>query len=98
MMNRIKRIIALSSIAVFACTLTGCASYQRMFKSWDSNMQNGLQRTIEVYDINGEKIKEYSGKFDYEFDDDTGRILFDDENNKRHVIFPGTSTVLIDEQ
>jgi len=48
MMNRIKRIVALSSIAVFACTLTGCASCQRMFKSWDSNMQNGLQRTIRA--------------------------------------------------
>ena len=46
-MNRIKRIVVLSSIAVFACTLTGCASCQRFFKSWDSNMQNGLQRSIE---------------------------------------------------
>ena len=93
-----KKIVALVVFALCSCTLTGCASCQRFLKSWDSNMQNGLQRSIEVYDINGEKIKEYSGKFDYTFDDDTGRILFDDENDKRHVIFPGTSTVLIDEQ
>ena len=93
-----KKIVALVAFALCSCTLTGCASFQRSLKSWDSNMQNGLQRSIEVYDINGEKIKEYSGKFDYEFDDKTGRILFDDENNKRHVIFPGTSTILIDEQ
>lgn len=96
-MNKIKKTAIISTIAISAIALPGCASCQRMFKSWDSNMQNGLHRTIEIYDINGEKIKEYSGKFDYEFDDKTGRILFDDENNKRHVIFSGTSTILIDE-
>lgn len=85
------------TVAIVAITLTGCASCQRFFKSVESNWGVGLHRTIEIYDVNGEKIRDYSGKFDITFDDDTGRLLFDDEKGKRHQIFPGASTVLIDE-
>ena len=93
-----KKIAALVAVAVGVCTLTGCASCKRFFKNMDSEWGNGLHRTVDVYDVNGDKIKEYSGKFDITFDDDTGRLLFDDENGKRHIIFPGTSTVVIDEE
>ena len=48
-----------------------------------------------MYDMNGGLIQEYSGKFDIDYDDD--RIIFDDENNKRHVIYYPTGTIIIDE-
>lgn len=58
---------------------------------------NEEQREVVVYDINGNVIKKYGGKFDIETDHDK-YILFDDENNKRHIIYYTTGTVIIDEK
>ena len=44
----------------------------------------------------GDLIHEYTGKFDIEFNDNE-RILFDDENGNRHVIYFKTGTVIVDE-
>ena len=93
----IRGIIAGIAVTAVATVLAGCAEWNRFQKNLNSSWNNGLNRTVEVYDVSGEKIKEYSGKFDIIFDEDTGRILFDVENGKRHLIFPGTSTVLVDE-
>lgn len=70
-------------------------SGQRAFKTQKSNFEGGIVREVKVYDVTGGIIKEYSGKFDIEYDDD--RILFDDENGKRHTIYYPTGTVIIDE-
>ena len=63
--------------------------------SWDWCINKGIDRTVKVYDVNGKLIQEYDGKFDIEYDDD--RIVFDDENNKRHIIYYPTGTIIIDE-
>ena len=70
-------------------------SGKRAFKSQESNFNAGIERRVEVYDMEGDLIKEYEGKFDVTYDDD--RILFDDEKGKRHVIYYSTGTVVIDE-
>ena len=67
----------------------------RALKTQESNFNNGIERKVSVYDIQGDLIQEYSGKFDLEYDDD--RILFDDENGLRHIIYYPTGTVIIDE-
>ena len=67
----------------------------RALKTQESNFNNGIQRTVKVYDATGGLIQEYSGKFDIEYDDD--RILFDDENGLRHIIYYPTGTVIVDE-
>lgn len=72
------------------------ASGQRMQKSWVSEVSNGIERTVTVYDINGKVIKQYSGKFDVDYDE--SRIIFDDESGKRHIIYYTTGTVIIDEK
>ena len=72
------------------------ASGKRAYKSQESNFGDGIERTVKVYDVNGELITEYDGKFDITYDDD--RILFDDENGKRHIIYYPTGTVVIDER
>ena len=72
------------------------ASGKRAFKTQESNFNDGIERMVKVYDINGELIVEYDGKFDITYDDD--RILFDDENGKRHIIYYPTGTVVIDEK
>ena len=71
------------------------ASGSRALKTQQSNLGNGIKRKVEVYDATGNLIKEYTGKFDIEYDDD--RILFDDENGLRHIIYYPTGTVIIDE-
>lgn len=72
------------------------ASGKRAFKTQESNFNDGIERMVKVYDVNGELIVEYDGKFDITYDDD--RILFDDENGKRHIIYYPTGTVVIDEK
>ena len=71
-------------------------SGKRAFKSQESNFGDGIERIVKVYDVNGKLITEYDGKFDITYDDD--RILFDDENGKRHIIYYPTGTVVIDEK
>ena len=85
-------IIMIVMIWYFQNTATG----KRAFKSQESNFSNGIERVVRVYDINGQLIAEYDGKFDITYDND--RILFDDENGKRHIIYYPTGTVTIDEK
>lgn len=76
------------------------ASGQRAFKDQESNFENGTERVVTVYDINGEIVKQYDGRFDVETGniDNAPYILFDDENGKRHIIYYTTGTVIIDEK
>lgn len=76
--------------------LHNTAEGARAVKDFQSNIHNGIERTVTVYDINGEIIKEYSGKFDVETREDS--IRFDDENGKRHIIYYTTGTVIVDEK
>lgn len=68
----------------------------RQLKSQQSNFHGGIERIVTVYDVNGQQIQKYEGKFDVDYDDN--RIIFDDENGKRHVIYYPTGTVIIDEK
>lgn len=70
-------------------------SGKRALKTQESNFNKGIERKVSVYDVEGDLIHEYKGKFDLEYDDD--RILFDDENGLRHIIYYPTGTVIIDE-
>ena len=72
------------------------ASSKRAYKSQESNFNYGIERTVEVYDATGNLLKTYNGKFDIDYDDN--RIIFDDENGKRHVIYYPTGTVIVDEK
>ena len=70
---------------------------KRALKDQQSNFNEGIQRTVRVYDIEGDLIETYTGKFDIETDNDS-YIIFDDESGKRHIIYFSTATVLIDEE
>lgn len=72
-------------------------SGKRALKDQQSNLNGGIQRNVQVYDVNGELIKEYEGKFDVETDKQT-YILFDDEYGKRHIVYFTTGTIVIDEK
>ena len=86
-------------IAVTICVvLSGCifvfntASIQREIKSWRSEIDGGLERTVTVYDYNGKEIRHWTGKFDVS--ESESETYFDDapassEDGKRVVIHGG---------
>ena len=98
-----KNIATIVSILICVALFAGMywfynntASGLRAFKSQDSQLGNGIERTIVVYDINGEEVEHFEGKFDVTYDSE--RILFDDQNGKRHVIYPGFGIVVVNEE
>lgn len=85
-------------VIMWACTAfyyTQTESGKRAVKTEKSNLGGGITREVKVYDIEGDLIQKYKGKFDVDYDDD--RIIFDDENGMRHIIYYPTGTVIIDE-
>lgn len=74
--------------------LYGTESGRREIKDFTSNL-SGIERVVKVYDMEGDLIASYQGRFDVDYD--SSRIVFDDENGKRHIIYYSTGTVIIDE-
>lgn len=60
---------------------------KRELKSLRSNYTSGLERTITLYDYNGDIIDSWSGKFDVS--ESEYEVYFDDEDSKRVIIHGG---------
>ena len=76
---------------------TSTAGGVRHYKDYVSNMENGLNRSVDIYAEDGRQIYHYDGKIDIE--DNDGYILFEDEDHKRHIIYYGAlDTVIIEEK
>lgn len=91
------------TITICAALIVGIAWYahnteggKRAYKDQQSNFDGGITRTVRVYDMEGDLIDQYSGKFDVETS--SSYVLFDDENGKRHMIYYTTGTVFVDEK
>lgn len=83
----IALIAAVFVLFVVTISISGCASCSRGMKSFSSDIGGGLDRTVAVYDYNGNVLGEWSGKFDISNNDN--EIYFDDENGKRVIIQNG---------
>ena len=77
----IMLVIIVAVIALFLNT----ASFKRYFKSIRSDFSGGLNRTVTVYDYNGQVIKQYDGKFDIQ-ENDT-KVFFDMDDGRRINIY-----------
>ena len=88
-------LIIIGSWAIGLWYYNGTEAGKRALKTQESNFNGGIKRRVTVYDVEGDMIAEYEGKFDIEYDDD--RILFDDEQGLRHIIYYPTGNVIIDE-
>ena len=88
-------LIIIGSWAIGIWYFNGTEAGKRALKTQESNFNGGIKRRVTVYDVEGDMIAEYEGKFDIEYDDD--RILFDDEQGLRHIIYYPTGNVIIDE-
>lgn len=75
------------------------AAGQRAIKTQKSEFGDGIPREITVYDMQGDVLEHYEGKFDIDFNSDQSgeRIVFDDEEGLRHVIYPGGGIVIVNE-
>lgn len=77
---------------------THTESGKRAVKTWESEKSGGLNRIVHVYDMEGDEIATYKGKFDVEENADAGivKVKFD-LNGERHIIYGSTGTIVIDE-
>lgn len=64
------------------------ASVQRALKSINSEYSGGLDRTVTVYDYDGNEITSYTGKIDIEDTETGGKVKFD-LDGKRTIIYGG---------
>ena len=89
-----KKIIATTLAAtVLMLSLGGCTEAgKRSWKSMESNWTGGLNRTVTVYDYNGNPIKSWTGHFDVS--ENTNEVWFD-LDGKRVII---TGGIIINEE
>ena len=69
-------VLGLIALVVFG-SQAGCS---RALKTFQSNANNGLDRTFTVYDYNGNKVFEDSGKLDYVYSD--GKWYYDKDGKR----------------
>lgn len=73
-------------VCVLILILSSTAGFKRFMKSTFSSF-SGLDRTITVYDYDGDVVRQWSGKFDVSSSE--YEVYFDDENNHRVIIHGG---------
>lgn len=82
-------------LIVAIAMLSSCTeSTQRTLKSIGSNWNGGLYRRVEVYDYNGNKIREYEGKFDVQ-ETPHNYVYFDMQDGRRIIVHGG---IIINEE
>lgn len=74
-------------VLVGVVALLGTSTAQRTLKSVSSDFGGGLDRTVTVYDYNGNEIRSWTGKFDVS--ESENEVYFDNENGKRVIIHGG---------
>lgn len=79
-------IIAAVSVLILAYLIIGasCSSCSRSCKSCSSDVSGGLQRVVNVYDYEGDKIASYEGKIDVQANE--SKVLFD-LDGKRYIYY-----------
>lgn len=81
------RKLVMLGIILGSIFLTGCESAKRVGKDLSSDFGGGLDRTISVYTITGEKLAEYVGRAD--IDSENNWVEFD-MDGKRVIIYNAT--------
>ena len=72
-------------VVIVTLFLSGCASMKRGMKDLKSDFGGGLERTLTVYNANGDVLKTYTGKIDLESTE--GGIVKFDLNGKRIMYY-----------
>ena len=87
-----KKIVALVALALFLFAglamvtgCSGCASCSRSCVDFQSNINGGLDRVINIYTANGDLIATYKGKID--LDSNEGGYVKFDFDGKRYIYY-----------
>jgi hypothetical protein len=80
-----KKFLAIALTIITMSQLAGCASCERGWVDFKSDVGGGLNRTINVYTANGDLIAQYTGKIDLEMSEG-GYVKFD-LNGKRYIYY-----------
>ena len=93
-------LILAAGLIITPCVYSSTEAGKRALKDQQSNFNNGIERVVKVYDVSGELIEQYEGKFDIEVSNKSGTpyVLFDDGQGKRHIIYYTTGTIIVDEK
>jgi hypothetical protein len=79
-------VIVVAIVIAFMAVIVQTQQFQRVRKSLGSNLGGGLDRTVTVYDYNGNPIKSWSGTFDVS---ESENEVFFDLDGKRVIIHGG---------
>ena len=92
-----KKYILIGAVGASILFNTGCASCERLGKDLSSEFNNGLNRSVYVYDMTGNLIKTYKGSIDIQ-ESEGNKIKFDisDNNNQRIIIY--NAIVIVEEE
>lgn len=82
--KRIVIVLAVIAMLAYLFVGTSCSSCSRFGKTCTSDVSGGLNRVVNVYDYEGDKIASYEGQIDVQ-ENDT-KVLFD-LNGKRYVYY-----------
>lgn len=77
--------IMLIVIGIGLFSAFGSQSTKRWFKSLQSEYTGGLNRTVTVYDNNGNVLREWNGKIDLEESTYGNKVLFDLDGKRKTV-------------
>jgi hypothetical protein len=80
-----KKYLLVIMLTICLAGLVGCESFERGVKDIGSSI-GGLNRTLTVYDQNGNVLKTYEGKFDIKQNDYGNQVKFD-VSGKRVIIY-----------
>ena len=74
--------------------LTGCGeAWKRTVKDLESNFGGGINRSVTVFDYQGDTLANWTGKFDVQFDTSgAGQVLFDyitEDGLRKRVVVQG---------
>lgn len=74
--------------------LTGCGeAWKRTVKDLESNFGGGINRSVTVFDYQGDTLANWTGKFDVQFDTSgAGQVLFDyitEDGLRKRVVIQG---------
>lgn len=86
---------AILIITIASLQTQSMRKFYKIYKSFFSDYTGGLNRTVTVYDGNGNVIKTWSGKVDVEENDYGNKVLFD-INGKRKAVY--NAPVIIEEE
>lgn len=91
----VKWIFGFFAIIIILALISNTAWGKRWWKTQTSSWGDGIYREVTVYDAVGNILYTQTGKFDVDYS--SGRVMYDDENGYRHVVYFEDGLVMVHE-